>query len=468
MNLPRAIFSLLLLIVLIASPANCRADVEVTKTGDCVVDAEALTIAGRVGSCINGQAFQQNALMSFGGHQYICWYNAKRRVCLGRRKLPKGDWEIITFTDYYFEGRGNPNDTHNTISIGICPVDGTIHLSFDHHMDPLNYRVSSRGAAMQPDKTEWTPELFGPIRHELRKGYPMSVTYPRFIITPDDKLQFFYRKGHRSSEEVRVLHTYNPETGTWSSLRPIIAENGYTNYHTRYGKDGRLHLMWHWRGTGQLCYLYTPDQGKTWKNNSGNTLLTADDAKSANKSDKKNVSVINTKQATHIMLGGQYIDSKGRPHEIVWHIPDNVEPREYENTWEVWARPQSRYHHYWRDNKGGWHSNMLPTPVGNRAKILLDAHDNAYAIFMLNKTEKWDWQIYFSHGELAIATASAESMWTDWKVIHREPGPFLNQAHFDDSRWESDGVLSVFAQDSPEKPHLPTALRVLDFQIDRK
>jgi len=23
----------------------------------------------------------------------------------------------------------------------------------------------------------------------------------------------------------------------------------------------------------------------------------------------------------------------------------------------------------------------------------LDAHDNAYAIFMVNKTEKWNWQI---------------------------------------------------------------------------
>lgn len=459
MNLPRTPFSLLPLIVLIASSANSRADVKVTKTADSVVDAKALTIAGRFGQTINGQAFQQNALMSFGGYQYVTWYNAARRVAIGRRKLPKGDWEVIEFTDY----RTETNDAHNTISMGICPKDGTIHLSFDHHGHPLKYRVSSKGAATQPQKTEWTPTLFGPIRNEVRKGHPLAITYPRFIITPDDKLQFFYRGG-----STRVIHTYDPKTGTWSGPRPITGGNGYTNYHLRYGKDGRLQLMWHWRGTGQLAYLYTTDQGISWKNNSGNTVLKADDDKAVSGADLESVSVITAKHAKLIMLGGQYIDSKERPHELVWHVPNDTVPREIENDWEVWRRDQARYHHYWRDTTGKWHTNVLPTPVGNRGKILLDANDNAYAVFLLNKTDKWDWNIYFTHGELVIAAASAESKWTDWKVIHRDPGPFLNQVLFDDVRWESDSVLSLFLQDSPEKPHLPTPLRVLDFHIDRK
>lgn len=460
MNLSKTSLVLLVLIVAIASSAISRADVEVAKTGDSVVDANAVTIKGRFGQTINGQAFQQNALMSFGGYQYVSWYDADRRVCLARRILPEGHWEVFRFTDYRYEN----NDAHNTISMGICPADGTIHLSFDHHGDPLKYRVSKKGAATEPAKTRWTPELFGRIRQELRKSHPLRITYPRFIITPDDKLQFFYRGGNGT----RVIHTYDPETGAWSAPRPIVAGNGYTNYHLRYGKDGRLQLMWHWRGTGRLCYLYTPDQGRTWKNNSGNTVLTADNAKSVNKSNMKDVSVIKAKQATLIMLGGQYIDSKGRPHEIVWHIPDDVKPPSYKHSWERWGRDVARYHHYWRNDRGDWHGNILPTPVGNRAKILLDSNGNAYAIYMLNQTDKWDWQIYFAHGELVIATASAENGWADWKVIHREAGPFLNEAHFDGTRWETDGVLSVFVQDSPEKPHDATPLRILDFQIDRK
>jgi len=43
-------------------------------------------------------------------------------------------------------------------------------------------------------------------------------------------------------------------------------------------------------------------------------------------------------------------------------------------------------------------------------------------------------------------------------VIRHDPGPFINQIHFADKRWESDGVLSVFAQGSPEKPHDVTPL----------
>ena len=461
MTLSKTSLIIVALMVTIASSALRGADVEVTKTGDRVVDANALTIKGRYGQPINGQAFQQNALMSFGGYQYVCWYNADRRVCLGRRKLPKGDWEVLQFADYRYAN----NDAHNTISLGICPADGTVHLSFDHHNHPLKYRVSSKGAATQPDQVAWTPALFGPIRNQLRKGHPIRrMTYPRFIVTPDNKLQFFYRGG-----TARVIHTYDPKTGAWSGPRGIVADNGYTNYHLRYGKDGRLQLLWHWRGTGQLCYLYTFDQGRSWKNNSGKTVLAANENKSVNTSDIQNVSVIKTKHASHILLGGQYMDSKSRPHEICWHVPSDTQPRKIKANWDVWRTDQSRYHHYWRDMTGRWHANILPTPAGNRAKIFLDADDNAYAIYMLNKTDQWgEMGMYFTHGELVIATASAESKWTDWQVIHREPGPFLAEPHFDDDRWKSDGVLSVYVQDTAEQARQPTPLRILDFKIDRK
>ena len=91
MNLLRAYFSFLSLIALTALPANSRAnDVEVTKTGDSVVDAEALTIYGGQHSAINGQAFQQDALKTFQGYQYVTWYDRKRQVC---RVLPASVYE---------------------------------------------------------------------------------------------------------------------------------------------------------------------------------------------------------------------------------------------------------------------------------------------------------------------------------------------------------------------------------------
>ena len=89
----------------------------INKISDTVVDAEALTIKGSLGQCINGLSFQQDALSSYKGYQYVAFYDAGRRVCLARRKLPDGAWAVIRFRDYTFRS----NDAHNTISLGLCP-----------------------------------------------------------------------------------------------------------------------------------------------------------------------------------------------------------------------------------------------------------------------------------------------------------------------------------------------------------
>jgi len=489
MNLPGAPFSVLLPMILITWACDSRADVAVTKTGESVVDTEALTIWPEQQCAINGQAFQQEVLMTFQEYQYVTWYDKNRQVCLGRRHIPDGKWEVIRFSDYIF-GAGDKNyrahDAHNTISMGICPADGTIHLAFDHHMHRMNYRVSSKGAATKPGSIKWTPALFSKVHSVI--GSRGLMTYPRFIITPDSKLQLFYRAGNRGGLQARVIHDYDPDTGKWGGARNIIADNGYTNYYTRYGTDGLLHLLFHWRGTGQLCYLFSDDQGKSWKLNGGKTILAADNRENCVRTKNLGlVSVIRAEKATHIMLGGQYMDSRSRPHQIVWHIPDHIEPSKPVDNRAVWGRQESRYHHYWRDENGSWHKSLLPGPVGNRAKLFFDSNDNAYAIFMVNQTDEWKYNIYFKKGDLVIATASAKSKWSDWKLIHREPGPFLNQAMFDDARWKTDGVLSVIVQNSTDSDYKnpprtskgkidlttkhvtpPTPLRILDFKLDRK
>lgn len=55
-------------------------------------------------------------------------------VNLGRRKIlasSYSEWEILSFPDY----EQVADDGHNTISIGVCRGDGSIHLTFDHHCD---------------------------------------------------------------------------------------------------------------------------------------------------------------------------------------------------------------------------------------------------------------------------------------------------------------------------------------------
>lgn len=91
---------------------------------------------------INCNAFQQDALISFNGWQYSSFYTFLQSespdatseplyVHLARRQLPQGEWEVMVLHDY----PQTTDDGHNTVQMGICPGDGTIHLSYDHHCD---------------------------------------------------------------------------------------------------------------------------------------------------------------------------------------------------------------------------------------------------------------------------------------------------------------------------------------------
>lgn len=199
------------------------AAVSVQKIGDSIVDAKSLNLGEekygevRFGNKINGCSFQQDAMVSHAGHQYVAYYDGDRQVCLARRKLPLGKWEIIRFDDYAFKS----NDSHNTISIGISPADGMIYLAFDHHVDALHYRVSKNGAAAHPEKNEWEASLFGPILSRLEKNKEIKISYPRFWKTPEGGLQFFYRlKG--SGNGTRMLVDYNSRKSRWLNTRQIM------------------------------------------------------------------------------------------------------------------------------------------------------------------------------------------------------------------------------------------------------
>jgi len=93
---------------------------------------------------INANSFQQNAHTTVHGWQYIAYYadasNGKTNgACyanLARRKIldsgaSSEEVETLTFRDY----EQVVDDGHNTISIGVCKGDGTIHMAFDHHCD---------------------------------------------------------------------------------------------------------------------------------------------------------------------------------------------------------------------------------------------------------------------------------------------------------------------------------------------
>src|SRR5690349_16740647 len=93
---------------------------------DSTIDEAALNFPkGAWGTCINGQTYQQEALLSFRGYQYAAFFAEGGVLCVARRDLREVRWEVIRFADDQIKH----TDVHNVAVLGICPADGTIHLA---------------------------------------------------------------------------------------------------------------------------------------------------------------------------------------------------------------------------------------------------------------------------------------------------------------------------------------------------
>ena len=479
---------------------------------DTVIDPQALTI-NSYGRAINGLPYQQEAVLTFNGWQYMTFYRGTGTadtingyVCVARRRLngnpglqigttgtltqtmfsmswPMADWQIIELFDYTFTS----NDAHNMISIGICPNDGTIHLSFDHHGHALHYRVSQIGAATYPESVTWSAALFGPTHSDLISGQSIGgVTYPRFWQTPSGDLQIGWRTG-TSGDGDWYMGGYDGTTHQWIETHQVINRSGYyndgtssgsernpyMNAPTGYDANGRLHITWTWReGSGtanhDIMYAYSDDGGDTWYNNSGADKVGDSSTGLLIDLDSPGINVV-TLPTNHGMMNqqGQAIDSNNNVHVLMWHCTGAT-------SYRFGLVSDRRYYHYWRDAQTGtWTRNELlfnsgnvDSYVGTRPRIFVRDNGDAYAIYQsfqgigLSSEE-----IYIQYGNLVIQAATAANNWNDWQIIYTQAGPFVNEALVDPSRFE-DGILSVMMQDSPDYNYEWTPIRLLEFQMN--
>ena len=436
----------------------------VEKVADSVVDRAALCFTqGAWGICVNGQSFQQDALTSFNGFQYATYYDSARRLCVARKNERSNAWEVIRFADHHFKG----NDAHNVAVLGICAGDGTIHLAFDHHVNPLHYRVSRPGVALTPGKFPWTAELFGPITNTLAPGKPLlRVTYPRCLRTPEGGLQFACRIGSSGAGD-KCLADYDPKTHVWKDFgafaggqgtyQKSTSRNPYLNGLT-YDRRGRLHVTWCWRETGDpmtnhdLDYAFSDDGGVTWLNNAGESVGTRGDRLMT--IDSPGIRVVELPMNRGLINATtQAVDSRNRIHLVTFHLPDDV-PQQAD--WET-SRRQARFFHYWRDDAGKWVGNKMDF-IGSRPQLWFDAADNAYLVFVGDRFNESPY--------LSILAASAKHKWTDWQLVHQERGPFTGQPQLD--RYAKPGVLSVYIQEAPKAAgQTASPLRVISFHAGK-
>lgn len=439
------------------------------------------------GRAINGISYQDQILLSHDGYQYTGWYDhTTLTVFLARRTvsgITTGAWDIVNTGSAFINGVGG--DAHNVITLGICEDDGTLHMAWDHHGHNLRYRKSVAGLCTT-NKAAWGPGMMNAEQDWLvAPGQTItSVTYPLFISTPDGDLVLQWRNGGSGAGNNR--HSiYNGTTGTWGTPIQIDTQNGtyveggFTSTSRNaylngldFGPDGSMHLSWTYReGAGtsnhDICYAYSTDLGVTWLNNDGD--LIADTSIGGRISLTSPGIQIKRKNLNQLLINQQTqcVDPEGRVHVMVLHRREDPGYQYPNYSAAAYSINGTAYYHYFRDPlTGAWTQRRIPpvvAPVGSRPRLGYDADGNLYAAF-LTCTNRGDLFPGYRGGQLAIATASKDSSYSDWEVVYLSETKFNGEPLLDQRRLEDDGILSIFIQEDTTSGSADgTPLHVIDF-----
>jgi hypothetical protein len=420
------------------------------RVSDEILDVQAHARVTYEGS-VNIASFQQDGLLTFGEYQYTAWYRADGRAVVGRRALPSGDWSSIELGGFLAY-----NDSHNTISMAVSPSDGRLHLALGTHGGAQLYIRSAPGLAN--GDLPWSSLSFEPLRQTIpfSNGGSSHWTYPQFELA-DGQLLLTYREGSSNNGRQALARYNDDEDGTWTYLGLFTDSSGtYTSpfgssesrysYLHGFGTDpatGDLVVTFTWReqtsawcaagglGNHDLGYARSPDGGMTWLNNDGAVIGRTGTADRISVTDPHVVVDIPINQGM-INQEAQTFDSLGRVHVMTSQFNDEDLAKLggcHTSTYSQRKQYAKPFHH-WRDASGTWHSMELPfyNNSAGRTKLLFDRSDTAYLVLPDGR----------------IATATARSEWTDWKIVFDDPEVKpLAETIVDRKRLRSEGVLSV-------------------------
>jgi BNR repeat-containing family member len=438
----------------------------VTQLSNTTLDSSALYFISYDG-IVNNASYQQNGIITWSGYQYAAWYTSTRNAVIARRSLSSSTWDKVTLAHTL-----SVNDSHNSISLGISPADGRLHVAMDTHDSPIYYLKSEAGLVTNPGTRSWVASRFGAEQRTLDGVSLGAITYPRFVITGDNRMQLSYRTGSSGNGTMELAEYAGgvwTRLGKWSSATGSYTLHGATSttrnmylHGLTYGPSGRLYATFTWRegNTAVLCnagglanhdtgYVYSDDRGRTWRNNAGTVVATTGTSQVSVTTAGHVVDPLNVDHAL-INQESQAIDSTGQPHAIISYVPGRFTQCV---TDFVGQRVSSgRAFHLYRNAAGAWTKVEIPVALNafGRSRIVFDAADNVYVVLPYGR----------------IVGASKASNWTDWTV--RFDGTGLNafgEVLVDDYRVRSDGVLSIMYQQKSTGT-TPSPLHVVDFRLN--
>lgn len=378
---------------------------------------------GWANNSVNVTVFRKNSLVTYKDTQFIAYYDNEGFLTLGKRKLPKGEWNIHK-TQY----TGNVKDAHNIISI-MVDGDGYLHVSWDHHGHPLRYAKGIEPLSLElGEKQSMTGEL------------EENVTYPEFYKMPNGDLIFIYRDG-QSGKGNLVLNRYDVESRKWSQLqRNLIDGEGKRNGYAQSCVDdkGIIHISWVWRETPDvetnhdLCYAKSLDGGITWLNsqNKKYTLPIIAETSEYIALIPQNSELINQTAMT--------TDSQGRPCiASYWREPDSDIPQYhiiYNNGIE-WKVLNLNFRNTPFSLKGGGTKRI---PIA-RPQLIVDSKGKDTNLFLLFRDEE--------RGEKVSVAVCKDINVNDWKICDLTDFSVGSwEPSFDTELWRDKGLLHIFVQ----------------------
>ncbi|KAK1964112.1 hypothetical protein LY78DRAFT_748647 [Colletotrichum sublineola] len=440
-----------------------------------------LTLDARREHRINANSFQQDALTTFNGWQYACFYTHKDAcsnvlfVSLARRPVSQtlGSWETLTFDDY----EQTADDGHNTISLGVCAGDGSIHVSFDHHCDPLHYRMSIPGVATNPATHEWKPSLFSPTHNQL-PGYTRSgqlgieklfleTTYPRFIRIDDDLL-LSYRIGIAGAGSDH-LFKYSSRSQSYSYIGQFLTgvnNNPYING-ISYA-NGRIHVSGTYRGfvwyegvDDPEARLHTVQAGPNGPENNHNLFYVSSDDGGKTFNNTKG------KRLANLELGETvFPDCDGL---IVFNIPMNsgilnqeAQAADGNGGFHVLNRENEVWLHYYRTPQRKWSRHALPdlrpTRTGARGDVIALPGKNM-VVFALpgNRDDK----LTILGARLPQEEVATEEMRLEYATLWEGDG-YSGEPQLETFESGSQRLVSLFTRTEEKERHVV----VLDFALE--
>ncbi len=168
-----------------------------------------------------------DCLAVVNGYIFFGWYKGgmkDRDLMISRKKIGSDKWATVQLPHKHtLIGKDKLwGDSHKTISVGVSEIDGTVHIFYDHHNDPLKYINSKKNIAFAPD-SEFKLANFNPTRGNLAPGQDIRITYPEITHTEDGKVIVNYRKGSAVGGN-EMVHVY--DGSRWSRSKQVTRGGG--------------------------------------------------------------------------------------------------------------------------------------------------------------------------------------------------------------------------------------------------